>query len=251
MPAPPTLLAQIGGEEGCRRLATDFYRRVQHHPSLRPLFPGKSLRCATDEFAAFLIQFLGGDEAQSQSRWWLSLRESHARFSITPAQRAAWWDLMSATLLAAGLDPRDTQALGEMFRHASKYVTGGPGPGPGADELSFRWAAQLALDDAVAAIAASNDSEALRLLPRFAARPGVLTGLLARMTRTARPALVDAVCQALQANPALVAARFSGRTLLHLVAASGSVPVAGCLLALAALLLQHGALARHPSNRLL
>jgi uncharacterized damage-inducible protein DinB len=31
------------------------------NPVLRPLFPAKSLRCAIEEFAAFLIQSLGGD----------------------------------------------------------------------------------------------------------------------------------------------------------------------------------------------
>ena len=62
-------LEALGGEAGCRRLSTEFYARVGQDPVLRPLFPGKSLRCATEEFAAFLIQFLGGDEVQTQKRW--------------------------------------------------------------------------------------------------------------------------------------------------------------------------------------
>jgi hypothetical protein len=60
------LLEALGGEEGCRRLSAAFYARVGKDPVLRPFFPGKSLRCATEEFAAFLIQFLGGDEKQTQ-----------------------------------------------------------------------------------------------------------------------------------------------------------------------------------------
>src|SRR5579871_3165259 len=71
------VLEALGGEEGCRNLSAAFYARVATDEVLRPFFPGKSLRCATEEFAAFLIQFLGGDEAQTQDRWWLSLRESH------------------------------------------------------------------------------------------------------------------------------------------------------------------------------
>ena len=62
------LLAAIGGEAGCRRLSADFYARVGKDPVLRRLFPGKSRRCAIEEFAAFLIQFLGGDEEQTQHR---------------------------------------------------------------------------------------------------------------------------------------------------------------------------------------
>jgi truncated hemoglobin YjbI len=41
-----------GGEAGCMRLSAEFYARVGQDPVLRPLFPGKSLRCATEEFAA-------------------------------------------------------------------------------------------------------------------------------------------------------------------------------------------------------
>ncbi len=50
----------LGGEAGCKRLSAEFYARVGKDPVLRPLFPGKSHRCAIEEFAAFLIQFLNG-----------------------------------------------------------------------------------------------------------------------------------------------------------------------------------------------
>src|SRR5215510_1428164 len=92
------MLEALGGEAGCKRLSAAFYARVGRDPVLRPLFPGKSLRCATEAFAAFLVQFLGGDEEQTQFRWWLSLRESHARFEISAAQRSAWLKHMNATL---------------------------------------------------------------------------------------------------------------------------------------------------------
>ena len=55
------LLEVLGGEQGCKRLAQDFYSRVAKSAELKPLFSGKSLRCATEEFSAFLIQFLDGD----------------------------------------------------------------------------------------------------------------------------------------------------------------------------------------------
>jgi hypothetical protein len=53
------LLQALGGEEGCRKLSATFYTRVGKDPVLRPFFPGKSLKCATAEFAAFLIQLTG------------------------------------------------------------------------------------------------------------------------------------------------------------------------------------------------
>src|SRR5215510_5912020 len=119
-----TVLEALGGEEGCRRLSTAFYARVGKDPVLRPLFPGKSLRCATEEFAAFLIQFLGGDEDQTQRRWWLSLRESHARFRIGPAERKAWLKNMRAALAASTFDETTRDALRQFFEHSSAYVIG-------------------------------------------------------------------------------------------------------------------------------
>src|SRR5438270_8829908 len=117
-------LEALGGEAGCKRLSMEFYARVGKDAVLRPLFPGKSLRCATEEFAAFLIQFLHGDEEQIQSRWWLSLRESHARFQISPAQRSAWLKHMQATLEAAPLNDETRRALHQFFIDSSAYVIG-------------------------------------------------------------------------------------------------------------------------------
>src|ERR1700722_4661933 len=124
MSVRPEFLKALGGEAGCKRLSTEFYARVGTDPVLRPLFPGKSLRCAIDEFTAFLIQFLGGDEEQTQHRWWLSLRESHARFVIGPAERSAWLQHMGATLEATLLDEASRQALRQFFLQSSAYVIG-------------------------------------------------------------------------------------------------------------------------------
>jgi len=84
MRARSALLEALGGEEGCRRLSAAFYARVGKDPVLRPFFPGKSLRCATEAFAAFLIQFLDGDEKQTQFRWWLSLPKPLGHFNSPP-----------------------------------------------------------------------------------------------------------------------------------------------------------------------
>ena len=127
--ARSALLEALGGEEGCRTLSAAFYARVGKDPVLRPFFPGKSLRCATEEFAAFLIQFLDGDEKQTQHRWWLSLRESHARFQIGPDARLAWLRHMEATLDAAPLEDATRNALRHFFSRNSAYVIGREMPG--------------------------------------------------------------------------------------------------------------------------
>ncbi len=228
----PEFLNALGGEAGCRRLSTEFYARVAKDPVLRPLFPGKSLRCATDEFAAFLIQFLGGDEEQTQHRWWLSLRESHARFQISPAQRGAWLKHMRATLEATPLDEAARIALRRFFLQSSAYVIGRVAAEPEHGELSARWAAQRALDDAVSAIASGHDHDALSLAPQFASRPSVYVGLLARMIRSGRVALIRFVINALQTEPTLTTRCFSGKTLLHFASGAGCPEVVALLLQL-------------------
>ncbi len=120
-----TMLEAFGGEAGCRRLSAEFYARVSNDSALKRLFPGKTVRCATEEFAAFLIQFLGGDEEQTQKRWWLSLAESHARFQIGPEERTAWLAHMAATLDAMPLDEAARIGLKQFFVHTSSYVANG------------------------------------------------------------------------------------------------------------------------------
>jgi truncated hemoglobin YjbI len=225
------MLVEIGGEEGCRQLSAAFYARVGGDATLKPLFPGKSLRCATEEFAAFLIQFLGGDEEQTQHRWWLSLRESHARFQITPAQRSAWLKHMSATLQASPIGEPARAELQSFFLHTSSYVAGNePQPAQMSDELTARWSEQLSLDDLVHAIAAGETKRVLAEAPRFAARPSVFAGLLTRMLQSGDTELCDYVVQSVQKDPSFGARRFGGRPFFHLAAAAGAVTVVRAIL---------------------
>jgi hemoglobin len=225
-----TLLQALGDEAGCTQLSAAFYARVKKDPVLRPLFPGKSLRCATEEFAAFLIQFLGGDEEQTQHRWWLSLRESHARFQIGPAERSAWLKNMRATLDATPLDETNRKALRQFFEHSSAYILGTETALPDHEELAACWDEQRMLEGTIAAIKAGRDREALILAPRFISRPSVFVGLLARMVQSWRAGLIRFVLDAVEQDPSLGTCRFAGRTLLHYAAGAGSVEVVEALL---------------------
>src|SRR5436853_5462045 len=232
MCARSALLEALGGEEGCRRLSTAFYARVDKDPTLRPFFPGKSLRCATEEFAAFLIQFLGGDEEQTQFRWWLSLRESHARFQIGPNARRAWLRQMEATLDAAPLDDATRNALRHFFSCSSAYVIGRDTAESDHEELAARWSEQRVLDSVIAAIVEDRDDETLALAPRFASRPSVFVGLLARMVQSGRAGLIHFVIDAVESDPSFATRRFAGTTLLHFVAGAGCLEVVTLLLRL-------------------
>jgi len=222
----------LGGEVGCKRLSKAFYARVGKDPVLRPLFPGKSLKCAIEAFSAFLIQFLGGDEEQTQFRWWLSLRESHARFRISPAQREAWLKDMAAALDATPLDGPTRQGLGQFFEHSSAYLLGDQTSPLQHTELAARWNEQCSLDDAIAAIASGRDQEAIALAPHFTSRPSVFVGLLSRMVKSGRASLIHFALNAVEQDQSLATRRYAGRTLLHYAAGAGCLPLVASLLRL-------------------
>jgi len=234
MQAGSVVLEALGGEEGCRRLSAAFYARVGQDPVLRPFFPGKSLRCAIEAFAAFLIQFLGGEEKQTQSRWWLSLRESHAGFQIGTEERRAWLKDMEATLDATPLDEQTRNALRNFFSHSSAYVIGSDAGKPDHKELAARWSEQHALDRAIATISAGRDDETLNIVPRFVSRPSVFVGLLARMVQSRRARLIQFAINAMENDPSLTTRRFAGNTLLHFAAGAGCLDLVTLLLRLGA-----------------
>src|ERR1700722_15761139 len=120
-----TLYQTIGGSDTCRKLAVAFYARVNLDPLLRPLFPGTTLKCAIEEFSAFLVQFLGGPAEESQDRWWLSLHESHARFRISGNHRNAWVGHMAKALDDVGIAEPSRTALGRFFEKSSSHIAGG------------------------------------------------------------------------------------------------------------------------------
>src|SRR5262249_5593013 len=153
---------------------------------------------------------LGGNEEETQFRWQLSLRESHARFQIGPKERAAWLRNMEATLDAARLDEATRNALRNFFSHSSAYVIGTDSGEPDHEELATRWCEQRILDRVVAAIAAGLDDETLALAPRFRSRPSVFVGLLARMVQSGRARLSRFVIDVVENDSSLAKKRYSG-----------------------------------------
>ncbi len=228
------MIDALDGEAGCRRLSAAFYARVADDPELRPLFPGKSLRCATEEFSAFLVQLLGGDDQMTQHRWWLSLRESHARFQIMESQRAAWLKQMEAALRSSQLKKETQDALLQFFVSSSNYVLGRNSEPVKEPELAERWDLAKTLDILVANILAGRDGEVLQRFGEFAARPSLFVGVLSRMLQTRGPALIKAVIEAIDQNPALGFHHHAGRTLLHYAAGAGCPKIVALLLRIGA-----------------
>ncbi|PWU03300.1 MAG: hypothetical protein C5B51_19135 [Terriglobia bacterium] len=243
----------VGGRSVCRQLSEAFYGRVQRDPVLRPLFPGKSLRCAVEAFAAFLAQFLGGPAEDAQDRWWLSLRESHLRFKIGPREREAWISNMVEALEEVPIEEPARAALRTLFERSSAYVVNtGETPAETAApetwqddgihrEIAQRWDEQRALDDLVAAIGDGNARRAIELtrsptLERRLARDrAVHSHVLALMIGSGGDAMLEYAEREVRADPALAQVRNRyGRTLLHDAAAHGNLRIVELLLRLGA-----------------
>ena len=226
------LYQAVGGAEGCRKLSTAFYARVARDPVLRPLFPGKSFRCAIEAFSAFLAQFLGGPSADSQFRWFLSLHESHLRFKIGPEERNAWLKQMVQALDEVEMEEPLRDALRSFFEQSSAYLVNQGAvdttPSLKHPELACRWESQRRLDRAVAAVR-GGDADSAKELAEGCDRT-VLPGLLALMIGSGHPTLLAYVREKLTRDPSLAQERHAGRTLLHAAAAGGSLTMVELLL---------------------
>ncbi len=220
-----SVLELMGGEQACGKLAQVFYSKVALDPILKPLFPGKSMRCATEELTAFLIQFLGGDEEKTQHRWWLSLRESHSRFRISEVQRTAWLGHMNEAIQECFSLPELRESWKEFFTIASLYIIRQESSEPKQDELANRWREQLKLDNLVSILKQGLDNESIALSQEFEQRTTVFIGIIYRMMQLGRDDLVDYAVERIQANPLLQRGRYNGRSLMHLAASTGCLPV--------------------------
>lgn len=252
----------LGGMDTCRRLATAFYAHVEHDPILRPLYPPTLKGCPINALAAFFIQFFGGPCEYASRRWHLSLRELHLRFAIGPKEREAWLTDMFLALDDLKLQEPVRGALRWFFVQSSAYFMNQPSGAtddslplqehPEGDqaereasrlhqEIKARWQAQRMLEEMVEASRQGNAGEVLAVIETpvmqafFTRDHGAFLSLLAILSGSRHPALVDYARRKLVATPDLVHERSTyDLTLLHVLAGQGS-------LAMVELLLQMGA----------
>src|SRR5947209_15862157 len=84
----------------------------------------------------------------------------------------------------------------------------------------------------MAASVEDRNDETLVLVPRFASRPSVFVGLLARMVQSGHARLIHFVIDAAENDPSLATRRFAGTTLLHFASGAGCLEVVALLLRL-------------------
>jgi hemoglobin len=215
------IYTNIGGTTGCRRLAEALYERIGNDPFLRPLFPAKTFTCAIEEFSAFLVQFLGGPSEDTQRRWWLSLEESHRRFTIGKRERAAWLKHMGSALDSMPVDASVRDALRNYFEHASAHLVKMDAARIESPELAARWSGQVAIDHVIEAIRSRDAAAAIQAVNGLSVDDSVRCGLLAEMLQSRVDGMIEYVHDQVRQDSRLVRGAFNGRTLLNCAAALG------------------------------
>jgi len=238
------LYSRVGGWTTCQLLAQELYREIEREPILKPLFPGKSHRCAIEQFSAFLCQLFGGTSTEVQRRHWISLRESHARFRIGQGERDSWLRRITYAISTLSIEPVHKGELKTFFEEASKYLVNDPSTPRFEPSLAGgwkrRWELQHELDELVSAIQDGECATAISIAQARSFRNylreggGLWVGVLMRMVSSREQRLMDFVRSEVVNNPQLVHDMYGGRTLLHASAGVGDA-------SLIELLLRHGA----------
>src|SRR6478735_5335788 len=123
--------ARLGGEEPVRRLAESFYDQMDvTEPELARLHEldahGRVSRRSRDNFALFLIEWLGGPRNFSETRGHPRLRMRHGRVAIGEGMRDAWLRCMTRALDEQGVNGDVRGFLDARFAEVANFLRNVP-----------------------------------------------------------------------------------------------------------------------------
>jgi hemoglobin len=130
-----TQIFPLIGADGFARLVAALYRRVPDDDILGPMYrqvnggvDGSPVNLAAAEarLRDFLIQRFGGPQDYSQRRGHPRLRMRHAPFTIDPAARERWIQLMEPSLVEAALPPDAERVLRRFFHDTATFLINQP-----------------------------------------------------------------------------------------------------------------------------
>ena len=110
------------GEAGFEQLTAAFYARVVTDDRIGPLYPPDDLLAAQERLRDFLIQRFGGPTRYSEQRGHPRLRMRHLPFSIGPAERDRWLELMRAAMEECEIDAEVSAVLWPYFEHTANFM---------------------------------------------------------------------------------------------------------------------------------
>lgn len=135
MPYTPTELdspfARLGGELPVRALAKAFYDQMElTEPALTALHEldadGRVSASSRENFALFLVEWLGGPRQFSATRGHPRLRMRHGRIAIGEPERDAWLRCMTRALDAQGVTGDVRAFLDARFADVANFLRNAP-----------------------------------------------------------------------------------------------------------------------------
>jgi len=117
----PSVYVQLG-EDGFKRLAAAFYRRVVEDAVLSKLYPPNNLQAAERHLYLFLMQYWGGPTTYSQERGHPRLRMRHQPFYIGEAERDAWVTAMVAAMQESAVPEPAFSTMRDYFENAATFL---------------------------------------------------------------------------------------------------------------------------------
>lgn len=110
------------GEDGFARLVAAFYRRIKTDDLLGPMYPPEDFEGAETRLRDFLIFRFGGPKRYTEQRGHPRLRMRHLPFTIGPAERDRWLQLMTEAMTESHLHPDETAILSPFFAQVAEHM---------------------------------------------------------------------------------------------------------------------------------
>jgi hemoglobin len=110
------------GDDGFKRLAAAFYRRVAVDPVLSKVYPQANLQRAEHNLYLFLVQYWGGPTHYAEERGHPRLRLRHQPFHIGESERNAWVRAMVAAMHEAAIPEPAFSTMRDYFENAATFL---------------------------------------------------------------------------------------------------------------------------------
>ena len=124
--AEPSEVFHEIGAEGLQKLVAAFYRQIPTDDLLGPMYPPEDLAGAEERLFEFLMFRCGGSSHYLETRGHPRLRMRHAPFTIGPAQRDRWVQLMRNALNTSNLPSPAADVLMRFLEQTATFLVNAP-----------------------------------------------------------------------------------------------------------------------------
>ena len=152
------LFARIGGRETIERIVDGLYDRIEHDPSLRPMFV-RNLAGEREKQKDFFQEWLGGAPDYTHHHAYSGMQQRHSHIYITRGAALTWIGYLTEALTAAVADASLVDEVIDIARPIALSFVNETSPPASSRELRCR---RLQPFRSIRALAAKGDATALR-----------------------------------------------------------------------------------------